>query len=121
MTHIIELREKLKLVNELLDERIAPSVSADRIGRSVSMRESMSFAIYSFLQNIQSFEECLFCAVLNSGDRDTLGAMACAISGAYVCIEAIPITWQLKLENKDYIENLAFTLTNMAESFKTKE
>lgn len=109
----IELREKMKLVNRLHMERVNPSVSVDRIGRSVSMGESMPFAIYSFLQNAESFEECLFCAVLNGGDRDTLGAMACAISGAYLGIEAIPYSWQLKLENKDYIESLATSLADM--------
>jgi ADP-ribosylglycohydrolase len=73
----------------------------------------MPFAIYSFLQNTNSFEECLFCAVLNGGDRDTLGAMACAISGAFLGIEAIPNSWKLKLENKEYIERLATSLADM--------
>jgi hypothetical protein len=32
-----------------------------------------------FVRHPKSFEECLECAVLNGGDRDTMGAMACAL------------------------------------------
>jgi poly(ADP-ribose) glycohydrolase ARH3 len=36
--------------------------------------------------------------------------MACAISGAYLGIEAIPASWRNKLENRTAIENLASAL-----------
>jgi ADP-ribosylglycohydrolase len=42
-----------------------------------------------------------------SGDRDTLGAMACSISGAFLGIEGIPKEWKNALENNEYIEKLA--------------
>jgi poly(ADP-ribose) glycohydrolase ARH3 len=70
----------------------------------------MPFAVFSFLLHAQSFEECIFCAIMNGGDRDTLGAMAGAISGAYLGIDAIPLAWREKLENLAYIEHLASTL-----------
>jgi poly(ADP-ribose) glycohydrolase ARH3 len=73
----------------------------------------MPFAIYSFLRYPKSFEACLFCAILNGGDRDTLGAMACAISGAYLGIEAIPKSWHDKLENRETIEHLASSLAEL--------
>jgi len=41
------------------------------------------------------------------GDTDTIGAMTGAISGAYLGIESIPISWRSKLENRLYIEELA--------------
>jgi poly(ADP-ribose) glycohydrolase ARH3 len=68
------------------------------------------FALYAFLRYPQSFEACLFCAILNGGDRDTLGAMACAVSGAYLGIEAIPPAWRARLENREHIEELALEL-----------
>jgi poly(ADP-ribose) glycohydrolase ARH3 len=105
-----EIRGKMILVQNLLAEEAPPDVAAVRLGRTVAVHESMPFAIYSFLQNPQSFEECLFCAVLHGGDRDTLGAMAGAISGAYLGIDAIPAAWQGKLENRAYIERLAAAL-----------
>jgi len=54
-----------------------------------------------------------FCATLHGGDRDTLGAMACAISGAYLGIESIPQSWRQKLENLSYIEDLALKLSEV--------
>jgi len=98
------------LVREIIKDDLPPHVAADRIGRTVEVHKSMPFAIYSFLRYPKSFKDCLFCAVLNGGDRDTLGAMACGISGAYLGIEAIPISWREKLENVSYIEELASSL-----------
>ena len=109
-----EVKEKMALVQNLTAEGAVPGIAADRIGRTVAVHESMPFAVYSFLRNASSFEECLFCAVLNGGDRDTLGAMAGAISGAYLGLEAIPESWRRKLENRAYIEQLAFKLAEMA-------
>lgn len=107
------ISEKMRLVQEFLFQGAPPSEAADRIGRTVAVHESMPFAIYAFLRHNASFEECLFCAVLNGGDRDTLGAMAGAISGAYLGVEAIPEPWRHKLENRAYIEHLATTLGKM--------
>ena len=105
-----EIRDKMALVRTLLAEDAPPPDAAKRLGRGVAVHKSMPFAIYSFLRHPQSFEECLFCAILNGGDRDTLGAMACAVSGAYLGVEAIPQGWREKLENGKQIENLAIKL-----------
>jgi poly(ADP-ribose) glycohydrolase ARH3 len=108
-----EIRDKMALVRTLLAEDVPPSDAARCLGRSVAVHESLPFAVYSFLRHPQSFEACLFCAILNGGDRDTLGAMACAISGAYLGLEAIPQAWQEKLENRQHIEGLALKLVEM--------
>jgi len=110
-----EIREKMVTVQDAISGGLSPHETAARIGRSVAVHESMPFAVYAFLRNARSFEACLLCAVLNGGDRDTLGAMACAISGAYLGIDAIPRPWRDKLENRTYIECLARKLANMAE------
>jgi poly(ADP-ribose) glycohydrolase ARH3 len=107
-----EIREKMGLVRSLFVEEPLPDEVARRLGRSVAVDESLPFAIYSFLRHPKSFEECLFCAVLHGGDRDTLGAMACAISGAYLGIGGIPEGWQAKLENGPYIGDLAMALAD---------
>jgi len=105
-----EVREKMRLVNQSIAQGIFPKAAADLIGRTVAVHESMPFAVYSFLRHAQSFEDCILCAIMNGGDRDTLGAMAGAISGAYLGIEAIPQSWRQKLENLTYIEQLASSL-----------
>jgi poly(ADP-ribose) glycohydrolase ARH3 len=105
-----EVREKLELLKELLNEDIPPPMVAKQLGQSVAVHESLPFAIYSFLRFPSSFEDCLYCAIMHGGDRDTLGAMAGAISGAYLGFEAIPLLWRTKLENREKIERLALEL-----------
>ncbi len=113
-----EIRDKMVLVRTLLAEDVPPPNAARRLGRGVAVHQSMPFAIYSFarfsaLRHPKSFEACLFCAILHGGDRDTLGAMACAVSGAYLGVEAIPQGWRDKLENRQHIEELALKLAEM--------
>lgn len=110
------IRDKMQLIRSLLEEGATAKAAAQRLGHSVMMDEPMPFAIYSFLRYPQSFGECLFCAVLNGGDRDTLGAMACAISGAYLGVEAIPGGWVEKLENRQEIERLASGLVDRCQN-----
>jgi poly(ADP-ribose) glycohydrolase ARH3 len=111
-----EIQEKMKLVQRLIREEVSPEIAAFRLGKSVAVEKSMPFAVYSFLRHPKSFVDCLLCSILNGGDRDTLGAMACAISGAYLGIEAIPQSWRDKLENQNLIENLASSLTENVEN-----
>jgi poly(ADP-ribose) glycohydrolase ARH3 len=106
-----EIKDKMKIVREAIKKEESADIAASRIGRTVAVHESMPFAVYAFLRHPDSFQECLFCAVLNGGDRDTLGAMACAVSGAYLGIEAIPLPWREKLENRRHIEELALDLS----------
>lgn len=105
-----EIREKMKLVEKMIEDDAPPDIAADRIGRTVAVQESMPFALYSFLRHPESMEDCLYCAVLNGGDRDTLGAMACSISGAYLGVDTIPLLWLKKLENRVLLEKLAYGL-----------
>ena len=105
-----EIKEKMRLVHQLIAQNVSPDVAARRLGRTVAVHESMPYAVYSFLREPQSFEKCIFCAIFHGGDRDTLGAMAGAVSGAYLGVDAIPQAWREKLENRGYIEKLASAL-----------
>ena len=108
-----QIRDKLSLIKTLIAGNSSPSPAAEQLGQTVAVHESMPFALYSFLSHPRSFADCLFCAILHGGDRDTLGAMACAISGAYLGIESIPQAWIKKLENRSYIEGLASRLSEL--------
>lgn len=105
-----EMREKLYLVGELLSRAPAAMDAARVLGRSVAVHESLPFALFAFLSHPHSFRDCLWCAVLNGGDRDTLGAMAGAVSGAYLGLAGVPRLWQEKLENREVIERAALAL-----------
>jgi poly(ADP-ribose) glycohydrolase ARH3 len=105
-----EIRERLSLLRTLLKGKVSGPEAAGILGRSVKIHESLPFALYAFLTCPYSYEECLMGAVTNGGDRDTLGAMAGAVSGAYLGVAAIPALWREKLENQRLIERLALGL-----------
>ena len=117
-TRTREMGEKLELVRKLLCEGAVPSIAARQLGQSLAVHESLPFAFYSFLRFPSSFEDCLYCAIMHGGDRDTLGAMAGALSGAYLGFEAIPLSWRTKLENREKIEKLALELAHRTRSEK---
>jgi poly(ADP-ribose) glycohydrolase ARH3 len=116
-----EIREKMELVEQLVHRDASPESAAYRIGRSVAVHESMPFALFSFLRHPYSFEKCISCAIMNGGDRDTLGAMAGAVSGAYLGIDAIPQSWKDKLENRTYLESLATDMARAKEGTSINE
>lgn len=102
-----ELKEKLELIPGLLDSEIPASAAADQLGLSTAAHKSVPFALYCFVAHPHEFMECVLCAVLNGGDRDTMGAMAGSVSGAFLGIGAIPTLWLSKLENRQHIEALS--------------
>ncbi|MHC1726215.1 MAG: ADP-ribosylglycohydrolase family protein [Syntrophobacteraceae bacterium] len=114
-----KLHEKIEAVQVLLENHIPCAQAIKVLGKSVAIHESLPFSIYAFLLHPKSFEECLFCAVMNGGDRDTLGAMAGAISGAYVGIDGIPGEWRERLENRDLLYGLALSLLEAHRSDKS--
>ncbi|MEA3471009.1 MAG: ADP-ribosylglycohydrolase family protein, partial [Thermodesulfobacteriota bacterium] len=109
------MKEKMTTVRDVINDNASPEEAANLLGCTVAVYESMPFAVYSFMKHSESFENCIFCAVLNGGDRDTLGAMAGAISGAYLGIDAIPVVWKKRLEDLDLIEKMARQLAESAE------
>ena len=108
--HTLKFKEKLLLVEQLIHEEADQRHAARELGTNVTIHDSVPFAIFSFVKNPHSFTECLYHAILVRGDRDTIGAMACGISGAYLGVENIPSEWLLKLENRGYFEELALRL-----------
>jgi poly(ADP-ribose) glycohydrolase ARH3 len=109
-----EMMGKLFHVRRLVRESAPAQHAASALGQDVAVQRSLPFAIFCFARHPHSFQDCLFCAALNGGDADTLGAMACAISGAYLGVEAIPRAWREKLENRQAIEELAVRIARMA-------
>ena len=102
-------REKVAQIRELLGEQDKAKVVAV-LGNGIEAPRSVPTAIYCFLRQPQSYKDTVTYAVSLGGDTDTIAAMAGAISGAYLGIEAIPSEWRAKLENREYIEALAENL-----------
>ena len=105
-THNEVYKLKLERAWRLLGEKNKLRVVRE-LGNGVEAQNSVPTAVYSFLRNPQSFEECVLYAISLGGDTDTIGAMAGAISGAYHGAEAIPERWRSRLEAGDYIGKLA--------------
>jgi poly(ADP-ribose) glycohydrolase ARH3 len=108
-----EMEKKLVAVGRLMDQDAPAQRAAMVLGQDVAVQRSLPFAIFCFLRHPGSFQDCLLCTALHGGDRDTLGAMACAISGAYLGVGGIPKAWREKLENRKAIEDLALRLAGL--------
>lgn len=83
------------------------------LGHGIEAFNSVPTAIFSFLVRPDDFAAAVTYAVSLGGDTDTIAAMAGAISGAYRGVDAIPVEWQEKLENRGYILDLADRLWQM--------
>ena len=105
-----EFKKKIEEIIKLIKSNATDKIAADELGRGFRADESVPFAVYSFLAHQNSFKDCLICAVGNGGDRDTLGAMAGSIAGAFHGIQVIPNEWLSRLENREYLEKLAMLL-----------
>jgi poly(ADP-ribose) glycohydrolase ARH3 len=108
-----EMRQKLALVVELLANKATPQDAAFQLRLSQTVEESLPFSLFSFLKFPLSFRDCIYCAVLNGGDPDSLGSMAGALSGAYLGWDAIPKEWRARVENGDRIDELARRLNQL--------
>jgi poly(ADP-ribose) glycohydrolase ARH3 len=109
-----EYLKKLLKVEELLSESSKDKVVRE-LGNSVEAINSVPTAIYSFLRNMNNFNEAALYATSLGGDTDTIGAMTGAISGAFLGIHSLPQVWINVLERKDYIEKLADDLWRVSE------
>jgi len=105
-----ELRSKLAELGDLLERGAPPCDAIQTLGHSLAVDESLPFALYAFLSHPHSFPETLFCATLHGGDRDTMGAMAGALCGAFLGSQALPMDWRAKLEDRKEIEALGTQL-----------
>jgi poly(ADP-ribose) glycohydrolase ARH3 len=98
-----EFRVALTAVRTAIMENVATADVAKMFKLNEAAVESLPFSLFCFLNSPNSFGESLENAVLHAGDSDTLGAMACALSGAYLGIEAIPREYVQKIEKIDYL------------------
>jgi len=106
-------KKKVAQIRELLGEQDKGKVVAV-LGNGIEAPRSVPTAIYCFLRQPQSYKDTVIYAISLGGDTDTIAAMAGAISGAYLGIEAIPSEWRARLENREYIESLAKKLWQIA-------
>jgi ADP-ribosylglycohydrolase len=69
---------------------LSPGFSDGWQGISPFVTGSVLWSLYSFLKTPEDYQETIFTAIAVGGDVDTTAAMAGAISGAYLGLNAIP-------------------------------
>ena len=103
----VEFLNKLESVVKLIEEGIVnPRHVARILGNSVEAHNSVPTAIYSYLvaQNpVKSIE----IAIRIGGDTDTIACMTGAIAGAHKTHLEVPAVLMERLENREYIEQIA--------------
>ena len=107
-------RQKLEKCADMIQSPDNKYDVIEYLGNSVAAPDSVPAAIYSFLRHHHSFKPTVIYAISLGGDTDTIASMAGAISGAYLGSDAIPEEWLEKLENRDYITELAEKLFETA-------
>jgi poly(ADP-ribose) glycohydrolase ARH3 len=102
-----EIRDKLAQIPDLLDQQVDPELAVKKLGNGVAAHESVPMALFCFLRYPHTYLETILCAITHGGERDTMGIMAGALSGAYLGLDAISVEWRNKLEDIRLIESLA--------------
>jgi poly(ADP-ribose) glycohydrolase ARH3 len=101
-----EFAEKLDAGSRLRDKD-----ELSRLGNGIAALESVATSIASFALTPHSFADAIGNVILLGGDTDTMAAMAGAISGALLGMNAIPTALVDRLENsmkgRSYLIELA--------------
>lgn len=98
-------RRKLMKILELVQNGDLSKVVRE-LGNSVEAFNSVPTAIYCYLRGKEPLK-AIELAIQLGGDRDTIACMAGAIAGAHRGSEALPHDLLKRLENREYIMQLA--------------
>ena len=102
------LAGKIACLTDFLEA--SPEDGFDFFGNSGYVMEAVPGALFAFLRSPDNFEESVVTAASAGGDSSSLGAIAGAVSGAWVGLSAIPDHLKGPVEGRDYIESVAFRL-----------
>jgi len=90
--------EAASLVSEIGQN---PDYPDEARGISPFVTTSLIWSLYSFLRSPEDYWETVCTAIAVGGDVDTTAAMAGAISGAYLGLDAIPQRWARHVTDRD--------------------
>lgn len=107
--------KKLEAIKNVLGKLSSTGIDVDQVeivkllGNDICAQNSVPLAIYSFLRGISKtsdsykidneFIRTLHWSISCGGDTDTIGSMACGLSGAYLGMEKIPESLYKRCEN----------------------
>lgn len=99
--HDDEWQEFDRLIRSALElgkSDVAEEDAIRELGEGWVGDEAIAIAIFSVMRHIDSFEDCIVCAVNHDGDSDSTGAIAGNIIGAILGYSAIPSYYLENLE-----------------------
>ncbi len=94
----------------------SPYFIEEYLGKAFVHPYSMSTVIctlFIFLNNLDSFKECIYALVTSGGDTDTVGAIGGSLAGAYFGFDKIPEEMISLVKNRKYILNVSERLYNV--------
>jgi ADP-ribosylglycohydrolase len=89
----------------------------DHIGQGWVGEEAVALALYCVIRSPDDYVACVRRAANSNGDSDSVACIAGGISAARLGLEAIPVSWRERCENRDYLLDLA---TRMARAVVPK-
>ncbi len=114
--HEHQLQKFTNLIKRALElgESDLPEREAIReLGEGWVGDEALAIAIFSVMRHIDSFEDCIVCAVNHDGDSDSTGAIAGNIIGAILGYSAIPQHYLDDLEMAPVLLSVADQLASL--------
>lgn len=82
-------------------------IAIRELGEGWTGDEAIAIALFAVMRHIDSFEDCIVCAVNHDGDSDSTGAIAGNIIGAILGYQAIPSYFLDALEIEPIIVSAA--------------
>lgn len=104
----------ISLALDLGKSDIAEEDAIRRLGEGWVGDEALAIAVFSVMRHIDSFEDCIICAVNHDGDSDSTGAIAGNIIGAILGYSAIPTHYLENLEIEPSLVSAADALCNFS-------
>lgn len=113
-----------KLINKamsLAESEVSDTEAIRELGEGWVADEAIAIAIFSVMRHIDSFEDCIVCAVNHDGDSDSTGAIAGNIIGAILGYGAISKKYLTNLELHDVLLSVADDLGGFSSPEQLKE
>ena len=88
-------------------EMTSPDAALAYIGEGWVVEEAVVMALYCFLKSPDDFLATIRRGANTQGDSDAIASIAGGISGAYLCIRALPPEWVDRLEKSAYLADVA--------------
>ncbi len=110
-----ELRDTLTKIGHVVEWQ-DEFAAMNYIGSGWNADEAVAMAVYCAIRHSSDFSAALCRAVNIPGDSDSVGCVAGGLVAARLGLESIPADWIARLEQRDYITDVALRLADKKKS-----